>query len=108
MEKAKTYVEKAILFIDDNYCRPMKISDVADSLCINRSYLYTLFFKETGLSPQQYLSNLRIERSLGLLKNTELPIEMVAVCCGYMDYRVFYKAFKKHMGVSPAVYRKGK
>ena len=40
------YVRKAVEFIQNNYCNPIHITDIADYVCINRSYLYTLFQKE--------------------------------------------------------------
>ena len=55
-DKADTYVKRAVDFIVGNYCNPIKITDVADYVCINRSYLYTLFKKAMGMSPQQFLS----------------------------------------------------
>ena len=42
-DKANNYVQKAVEFIQSNYCNPIKVTDVADYVCINRSYLYTLF-----------------------------------------------------------------
>lgn len=42
-EKGSLYVRKAVEFIQDNFCNPIHITDIADYVCINRSYLYTLF-----------------------------------------------------------------
>ena len=42
-DKGNQYVKKAVSFIQSNYCNPIKVTDVADYVCINRSYLYTLF-----------------------------------------------------------------
>ena len=49
------YVRRAVEFIQNNYCYPIRICDVADYVCINRSYLYTLFHRELSVSPQEYL-----------------------------------------------------
>ena len=40
-DKGNQYVKKAVSFIQSNYCNPIKVTDVADYVCINRSYLYT-------------------------------------------------------------------
>jgi AraC family transcriptional regulator of arabinose operon len=105
-ERAGVYVRKATEFIRNNYCNPIKITEVADYVCINRSYLYTLFMNEIDISPHQYLSNYRIDKASELLKTTSLSIEGVALSCGYMDSLVFTKAFKQMKGVSPSLYRK--
>lgn len=105
-DRANHYVRKAIEFIQCNYCNPIKITEVADYVSINRSYLYTLFMNTIGLSPQQFLSTFRITKATELLQYTSLPIESIAISCGYMDSLVFTKAFKQMKGMSPSAYRK--
>lgn len=105
-DKANTYVRKAVEFIQGNYCNPIKVTDVADYVCINRSYLYTLFQNSLGMAPQQFLMTFRITKAAELLKLTTLPIESIALSCGYQDPLVFTKAFKQMKQVSPSAYRK--
>lgn len=105
-DKANTYVRKAILFIQNNYCNPIKVTDVADYVCVNRSYLYTLFQKSIGMSPQQFLTTFRITKATELLQITSLPIESIALSCGYHDPLVFTKAFRQIKKMSPSGFRK--
>lgn len=105
-DSADNYVRRAVEFIQGNYCNPIKVTDVADYVCINRSYLYTLFRNGTGMSPQQFLTTFRITKATELLQLTELPIESIALSCGYTDPLVFTKAFKQMKKMSPSVYRK--
>lgn len=100
------YVRKAVEFIQNNYCNPIHITDIADYVCINRSYLYTLFQKELGMSPQEYLTNYRLTQAAELLVITDISIESVALSCGYSDPLVFSKAFKAKNGITPSRYRK--
>ena len=95
-----------VQFIQGNYCNPIKVTDVADYVCINRSYLYTLFRNSTGMSPQQFLTTFRITKATELLQLTDLPIESIALSCGYTDPLVFAKAFKQMKNMSPSIYRK--
>ena len=106
VDRANTYVRKAVSFIQSNYCNPIKVTDVADYVCINRSYLYTLFQNSMGMSPQQFLATFRITKATELLQLTELPIESIALSCGYQDPLVFTKAFKQMKKMSPTSYRK--
>jgi AraC-like DNA-binding protein len=103
---ANDYVTRAQAYVRSNYCNPIKVTDIADYVCINRSYLYTLFQNALGISPQQYLSRYRIAKAVELLQLTQLPIESVAISCGYSDPLVFSKAFHQEKGMSPSAYRK--
>lgn len=105
-DKANIYVRKAISFIQNNYCNPIKVTDVADYVCVNRSYLYTLFQKSMGMSPQQFLTTFRITKATELLQITSLPIESIALSCGYHDPLVFTKAFRQIKQMSPTSFRK--
>lgn len=105
-DKANTYVRKAVSFIQNNYCNPIKVTDVADYVCVNRSYLYTLFQKSMGMSPQQFLTTFRITKATELLQITSLPIESIALSCGYHDPLVFTKAFRQIKQMSPTSFRK--
>ena len=105
-DRANQYVKRAVEFIRHNYCNPVKITDVADYVCINRSYLYTLFEHSMGMSPQQFLTAFRLTRAAELLAVSQLPVESIALSCGYQDPLVFTKAFKQLKGMSPSAYRK--
>ena len=105
-DKGNQYVKKAVSFIQSNYCNPIKVTDVAEYVCINRSYLYTLFQNYLGMSPQQFLTTFRITKARELLESTNYPIESIALSCGYSDALVFTKAFRAMKGMSPSQYRK--
>lgn len=106
MDKADYYVRRAVDFIVSNYCNSIKITEVADYVCINRSYLYTLFKNAMGMSPQQFLTTFRITKAAELLQTTDLPVESIALSCGYLDPLVFTKSFKQMKKMSPSCYRK--
>lgn len=105
-DKGNEYVKKAVSFIQSNYCNPIRVTDVAGYVCINRSYLYTLFHKYLGMSPQQFLTAFRIGKAKELLESTSYPIESIAFSCGYSDALVFTKAFRHMRGMSPSAYRR--
>ncbi len=105
-DKGNQYVKRAVSFIQNNYCNPIRVTDVADYVCINRSYLYTLFQKLLGMSPQQFLTTFRITKARELLDSTDYSIESIALSCGYNDAMVFSKAFRGMKGMSPSQYRR--
>ena len=106
--KGNQYVKRAIEYIQSNYHIPIKVSDVADYVCINRSYLYSLFQNALEMSPQQFLSRYRITKAAELLLTSSLPVESIALSTGYNDPFVFTKAFKQLTGMAPTTYRKEK
>lgn len=93
-------------YIQNNYYNGINVTDIANYVCINRSYLYTLFREHMQISPQDYLTNYRITRALELLSITDLPVEGVAQSCGYRDSLVFGRIFKAKKGITPSQYRK--
>ncbi len=105
-DKGNEYVRKAVSFIQSNYCNPIRVTDVAKYVCINRSYLYTLFQNYLGMSPQQFLTVFRITKARELLESTSYSIESIALSCGYADALNFTKAFRGMKGISPSAFRK--
>lgn len=70
----------------------------------NSNYLKKLLKKEVGISPQQYVINLRINYAKKLLMNTtskDFSISHIAYACGYEDPLYFSRVFKKQTGLSP-------
>ena len=100
------YVSRAVEFIQNNYPYKIHVSDIAAYVCINRSYLYTLFKKTLNVSPQEYLADFRLTRAKELLSITDMSVESVGMSCGYQDPLVFSKAFKQKVGQTPSAFRK--
>lgn len=100
------YIKKALGYIQDNYGHSIRVADIAEYVCINRSYLYTLFRENVGSSPQEYLSNYRLSRAAELLSAKELSMESVAYSCGYRDPAAFGRVFKEKYQMTPLQYRK--
>ncbi|MDU5262119.1 MAG: AraC family transcriptional regulator [Clostridium celatum] len=107
-ENTNNYINKAIEFIQNNYHNSIKVTDIANYICLNRSYLTSIFQNNLNMSPQKFLMKFRITKAAELLYNTNLPITNIAYSCGYSDPLAFSKAFKKIKGVSPKEYRSTK
>ena len=103
--KENAYISKAVEVIRNNYYLPIKVSDIAEQVHVNRSYLCTIFQKELGVSISEYLSSFRLTRAAELLPISELDIGQVAFSCGYRDPLVFSKAFKRKYGMPPLKFR---
>ncbi|MDV4152134.1 AraC family transcriptional regulator [Clostridium sp. AL.422] len=102
------YINKAMEFIQHNYFSSIKVADIANYVCLNRSYLTSIFQKQLNMSPQQFLMEYRIRKGADLLITTDLSIRSISYSCGYTDSSTFSKAFKKLKGISPNEYRLNK
>lgn len=100
-------VRFAKMFIKENYSKPITLREIADSVFLSPSYFERCFKKETGLTPLEYLTNLRISKAKALLtKNNKI----LKVCyeVGYKSLSYFNKIFKKHTGFNPKEYQNSK
>src|SRR5690606_35373071 len=67
--------------------------------------LTRIFKQHTGLSPQEYILQARIERAKTLLTESALSISQIADTLGYTDVYHFSRQFKQKAGVTPSAYR---
>ena len=73
---------------------------------ISRNYLYTLFKREYGVSPKEYLMTLRIQKAKLLFSDQSQPLSVseVAYAVGFNDPLYFSRVFRKITGTSPSNY----
>lgn len=83
----------------------LKISDLANMLNVDRSYLSNCFKKVYGISPQTYLINVRIRKAKDLLIDTGWSIESIAQKLNFSSTAHFSKHFSKVVGLSPFKFR---
>ena len=107
-ESENLYVKRAMEFIRNNYFEDIKVTDIADYVSVNRSYLYTLFQKSLHMSPSRYLAEICMSQAEKLLLMTDFSIEVTARSCGYRDTLSFTRIFKEHFKMPPSQYRKEK
>lgn len=98
-------VKKAREYILENYSRQIKVEDVAASLYISSSHLSRLFRQELNCTVLEYLTRVRIEKALSLLKNNENSIQEVSKIVGFKYPSYFVRLFKQYTGITPLAYR---
>lgn len=94
-------LKKAISYIRLNYQTEISITDVAAYTGIGERYLRKLFAQYLNLSPLDYLNQIRINKSIELLRNTEMSVKEICFICGFQSPQYFSRIFKQHMGISP-------
>ena len=75
---------------------------------LSNSRYVAVFKQQTGKSPNEYIIGLRLQFAKSLLESTNMSIKQISERVGYSDQYFFSRLFKKHMGISPQGYRKGK
>ena len=85
----------------------LTITDIAQQMHVSGSYLRRIFCQEFGISPKQYLNNLRLERAKELLNAGYDSVLTVAEKVGFRDTKNFATAFKKQFGYPPSKQRYG-
>ena len=99
------YVRQASDYIDCNYDRIVRISSIAETIGIDRTYLAKLFKIKKGISMQEYLINTRLNQAYNLLQ-LGYSVSESAELSGYGDVFNFSKMFKKKFGKSPSQIKK--
>lgn len=104
--KSSDCFKRAVEYIESNYAKNPRVTELAAELFIDRSQLYRLFVKKLGCSPEQYLNAVKLTKACEILRNTTLPIADVAEQCGFDSPSLFCRNFKRKYGVTPRSYRK--
>lgn len=99
------YVKTAIDYIKINYPRRIYVSQIAEAVGLNMSYLGQLFKEQTQLTPQQYLCLYRIEKACEFMRQPSLSISEIARSVGYEDPLLFSRVFKRVKSLSPSQFR---
>lgn len=93
-------------YIQKNYHQKITLNELAKLVNIS-SYRLSHFIREVlGISLQEYITNIRLEKALDLLKNTSLPIQTIVSQCGFSDQKYLNQAIKKRFHITALSYRK--
>lgn len=85
---------------------PWTVPSMAKSVHVSKSYFSERFRTLVGKPPLQYLTEIRMQKACGLLRESVLEISNIAALVGYESASSFSNAFKRHCGCTPAHYRK--
>lgn len=98
LDYAKNYIEQ---YFTSN----IDVNKLANSCGYCLDHFRLLFRQQYGYTPKRYILKLRIEHANTLLKNTDLPVNQIALECGYEEYKTFETLYKKYVNISPSDYR---
>jgi len=98
-------VVAASRIIRDRACHGISVEQVCELAGCSRSTLDNLFKKHLGRPVAGEVLRVRLNRSMRLLENTNLSIEMVGRECGFGSANYFCRFFKRETGSTPALFR---
>jgi AraC-like DNA-binding protein len=105
-EATEAVINKARVFLRANIDQVITMENVAENLNVSYAWFRKTFKTYTGIAPQQYLIQLRIEKAKIYLADFSLSIKEIAIRLNFESIAYFSRLFKEKAGVSPGVYRK--
>lgn len=108
LDKAEIYSKPVILCIDYIYnhlYETIRVEDLAEQVHLNRSYLSTLFKKETGQSVSAYILSKRIEAAQNMLRFSDYSYAEIAAILAFSSQSHFIRVFQSQTGYTPKKFR---
>ena len=93
-----------IRIINDCYDQDITIEMIAKKVYLSPNYIRRIFKSETGQTILQYMTRVRLEKAVELMKDPSLKISDISQKVGYGSVSYFGQIFKQYYGVSPKEY----
>lgn len=101
------HAEKIARYIQKNFAQLFTIADIAEHLCLHKSYVSHVFKEMTGYTIMEYVMHTRLKHARYILEaKSDMSIEQVAYESGFESPSHFSRYFKSKVGMSPKDYRK--
>lgn len=98
-------VHQTLAYIRKHLGTRLDIDQLAEKACMSKDHFIRIFKRETGETPNVYITKRKLEKAELALVTTDLSIKGVAELLGYDDYSYFNRLFKKNAGMTPQQYR---
>ncbi|MDQ6419750.1 AraC family transcriptional regulator [Paenibacillus sp. LHD-117] len=102
---APALMERVEQYMEERYKEKITLHSLAQALGSTPGYLSNVFKKQTGISPIEYLTRIRINKAKERLSLTDDSLIEISSGVGYSDVYYFNRMFKKYTGVPPGQYK---
>lgn len=99
-------IQLVIDFLNENYNIEYSMDDIAKIANYSPYHLIRIFKDTTGMTPYEYLMNIKVKKAKSLLKDTNNPILEICYTCGFNNPNHFISVFKRRTKITPSEYRK--
>ena len=104
-KKDLDFIEKIHQVVEDNMENSdFNIDTIAASVGLSRSAFFKKLKSLTGLAPVDWVKEIRLNKSVELIKKTDLSISEIAFAVGFNDSGYFSKCFRKKYNQTPREY----
>jgi two-component system response regulator YesN len=104
-EEVQNAILRSIQIMHEEISNQVHASDVAKQVNMSRSYFSQCFKELAGMTFNEYLRHIRIERAKEYLKQTKKTIQWISENTGYADVKYFSRIFREKTGQLPSEYR---
>lgn len=101
-------IARAADYIQENFPSIRGLEEVSTEVGLSKFHFIRLFHRTTGMTPIQFLTKIRLEKAMGLLKDDKLTLNEIAEHVGLSDGNYLSRAFRKYIGMSPGQFRSGR
>lgn len=98
-------MKKAVTYIDEHFAQPLTLNEVAALIHLNPEYFSRSFKKEVGSNFNNYVNEVRLQKAIQLVTQTDKKLFEIAEECGFQSFSYFSKRFKEMYGGSPYTLR---
>lgn len=103
------FMEKVMEFMEEQMDNAeLTIDEFAEKLMLSRTIFYRKLKSIIGLTPVDFIREIRIKRAVQLIDSGEYNFSQVAYMTGFNDPKYFSKCFKKVIGITPSEYKEKK
>jgi AraC-like DNA-binding protein len=93
-------------YLNLHYQEDITLDRLAEVIGYTKNYLCRIFRENTGITINEYLSSVRINKAADILASTDMEVSEVSKATGFTNVFHFIKKFKKIIGIPPGGYRK--
>jgi AraC family transcriptional regulator len=95
-------------FVNEHLEQDLTLASIAESVGLSQFHFARAFKLTTNITPQQYLTERRVERAKHLLSESDLPLVEISVRAGFKSQSHFTTLFRRFTGTTPKAWRESR
>lgn len=100
------FMQKVTVLVKENLGKDLTVDTLCAGMNMSRTSFYNKIKALTGMAPNNFIRNIRMQEAAALLKSQRYTVAEVADMMEFADPKYFTDTFKKFYGVPPSIYKK--